>query len=64
MAFEAFRDFVSLLNLLVQYPDKKIEDIAGDLTPALTHKDPTAITPEDAQDDNDPLNRFTNFNAN
>lgn len=61
---ELIRDFVSLLNLLVQYPGKKIEDIAGDLTLSLPPKDPTAITPEDVQDDNDPLSRFSNFKVN
>jgi hypothetical protein len=61
---ELIRDFVSLLNLLVQYPDKKIEDIAVELVSTPTVQDPTAITPEDILDDNDPLNRFTKFKVN
>lgn len=61
---ELIRDFVSLLNLLVQYPEKKIEDISGELSPAPTAQDPTAITPEEVQEDNDPLNRFSNFKVN
>lgn len=58
---ELIRDFVSLLNLLIQYPEKKIEEIAGDLIPAEPLQDPTLNTLEDVQDEENPLNRFTNF---
>ena len=61
---ELIRDFVNLLNLLVQYPEKKIEDIAGQFAPTSSGQDPTAIAAEDVKDENDPLNRFTNFKVN
>jgi hypothetical protein len=57
---ELIRDFVSLLNLLVQYPDKSWNDVAASLTPVKISFDPTAITEKDEQGD-DPLDRFKNF---
>ncbi|MDP2965625.1 MAG: ATP-binding protein [Pelolinea sp.] len=61
---ELIRDFVSLLNLLVQYPEKKFGDLAGEIIAAQSTQDPTSIAPEDVQDEDDPLDRFTNFKVN
>jgi P-loop Domain of unknown function (DUF2791) len=57
---ELIRDFVSLLNLLVQYPNKSWKEIIGSLTPVTTSSDPTAVTEKDQQDQ-DPLDRFKDF---
>lgn len=60
---ELIRDFVSLLNLLVQYPDKNWKEVTGSMTPTTTNIDPTAISEQDQQD-NDPLDRFKDFKVN
>ncbi len=57
---ELIRDFVSLLNLLVQHPDKSWKDVAVSLTPTKTSSDPTAITERDKQGD-ESLDRFKDF---
>lgn len=58
---ELIRDYVNLLNLLVQYPDKGWKQIAGNLTPSTPKDDPTAITERDEQVGGDPLDRFKDF---
>ena len=60
---ELIRDFVSLLNLLVQYPDKSWREVVGSLTPATAGADPTAVSDKD-QGEDDPLDRFKDFKVN
>jgi hypothetical protein len=60
---ELIRDFVSLLNLLIQYPNKSWKEVAGSLTLTTANADPTAITAKDQQEA-DPLDRFTDFKVN
>lgn len=60
---ELIRDFVSLLNLLVQYPNKSWKEVVGSLTPISASADPTAVTEKDRQD-TDPLDRFKDFKVN
>ena len=60
---ELIRDFVSLLNLLAQYPDKSWQEVTGSLTPSTAGADPTAITENEKQED-DPLDRFKDFKVN
>ena len=60
---ELIRDFVSLLNLLVQYPDKSWREVVGSLTPATADADPTAVSDKDQRED-DPLDRFKDFKVN
>jgi len=60
---ELIRDFVSLLNLLVQYPDKSWKEVVGSLTPAAVNPDPTAMTDKE-QLEADPLDRFKDFKVN
>ena len=53
---------MNLLNLLVQYPEKKIEDMPlGSLHQLHPGRTLPAMAAEDVKDENDPLNRFTNF---
>jgi hypothetical protein len=60
---ELIRDFVSLLNLLVQYPNKSWKEVAGYLTLTTANADPTAMTAKDQQEA-DPLDRFKDFKVN
>lgn len=53
------REFVTLLNLLAQYPDKTWQEILSGL-PAPTTTIPDESAPEQENDD-DPLARFTDF---
>ncbi len=53
------REFVTLLNLLAQYPDKSWQEILSGL-PAPTTNIPDESAPEQENDD-DPLARFTDF---
>ncbi|MGC4098960.1 MAG: DUF2791 family P-loop domain-containing protein [Nitrospira sp.] len=60
-ARELVREFVNLLNLLVQYPQKTWQEIVLGL-PAPLEKAPIE-TPDDAGSDDDPLDRFSNFKS-
>ena len=60
---ELIRDFVSMLNLLVQHPNKSWKEVANSLMPTATTADPTTITEKDQQLD-DPLGRFKDFKVN
>jgi len=57
---ELVREFVNLLNLLVQYPDKTWQEIVLGL-PAPTE---SAAEGNAERDDDDPLNRFNDFKVN
>ena len=57
---ELVREFVNLLNLLVQYPDKTWQEIVLGL-PAPTE---SAAEENAERDDADPLNRFNDFKVN
>lgn len=58
---ELVREFVNLLNLLVQYPQKKWREIVLGL-PTPNEAEPATPTDESASgDDNDPLDRFSDF---
>ncbi len=60
---ELIRDFVNLLNLIIQYPEKSWAEIVGNLMPSRANNDPTAIT-EAEEKKNDPFDRFTDFKVN
>jgi hypothetical protein len=57
---ELVREFVNLLNLLVQYPDKTWQEIVLGL-PAPKESLPEASS---GSEDDDPLNRFSDFKVN
>jgi hypothetical protein len=57
---ELIREFVNLLNLLVQYPDKTWQEIVMGL-PAPKEEQPQDISPST---DDDPLDRFSDFKVN
>ena len=57
---ELVREFVNLLNLLGQYPDKTWQEIVLGL-PAPTE---SAAEENAERDDADPLNRFNDFKVN
>lgn len=57
---ELVREFVNLLNLLVQYPDKIWQEIVMGL-PAPKEEQPQEISPST---DEDPLDRFSDFKVN
>lgn len=57
---ELVREFVNLLNLLVQYPDKTWQEIVTGLpAPVESSSAESLETPEASEDD--PLNRFSDF---
>jgi|GEM_PF-1388494 len=61
---DVVRDFVNLLNLLQQYPDKKWEDLLGQVPPAAppTSSEASPAPPEEpAIPAADPMERFKNF---
>jgi hypothetical protein len=58
---ELIRDYVYLLNLLVQYPNKGWKEIAGNLTHSAPTADPAAITEKEKQAEEEPLDRFKDF---
>jgi hypothetical protein len=60
---ELIRDFVSLLNLLVQYPNKNWKEVVGSLPSIAAKPDPTAVS-EKEQQETDPLDRFKDFKVN
>jgi hypothetical protein len=57
---ELVREFVNLLNLLVQYPDKKWREIVLGL-PTPNEAEPVNPSEESSSDTEDPLDRFSNF---
>ncbi len=57
---ELVREFVNLLNLLVQYPDKKWREIVLGL-PTPNEAEPVTPSDEPASDTDDPLDRFSDF---
>ena len=57
---ELVREFVNLLNLLVQYPDKTWQEIVMGL-PAPKEEQPQDLPPAT---DEDPLDRFSDFKVN
>ena len=57
---ELVREFVNLLNLLVQYPDKTWQEIVMGL-PAPKEEQPQDLPPTT---DEDPLDRFSDFKVN
>lgn len=57
---ELVREFVNLLNLLVQYPDKTWQEIVMGL-PAPKEEQPPDLPPSA---DEDPLDRFSDFKVN
>jgi len=57
---ELVREFVNLLNLLVQYPDKTWQEIVMGL-PAPKEEQPLDLPPAT---DEDPLDRFSDFKVN
>ncbi len=57
---ELVREFVNLLNLLVQYPGKTWQEIVMGL-PAPKEEQPHDISPST---DEDPLDRFSDFKVN
>lgn len=54
---ELIRDFISILNLLVQYPDKSWEEVTGSITPATVSKEPNDLLVQDETKE-DILDRF------
>ena len=57
---ELVREFVNLLNLLVQYPQKNWQEIVMGL-PAPKETEPVETLDDSTSVDDDPLNRFSNF---
>jgi hypothetical protein len=57
---EIVREFVNLLNLLVQYPQKNWREIVLGL-PAPRESVPTETAEDTTTADDDPLDRFSNF---
>lgn len=58
------REFVNLLNLLAQYPDKTWREILSSMTPQVTSVPDETAAPNDIDgntDQDDPLARFTGF---
>jgi hypothetical protein len=60
---ELVREFVNLLNLLVQYPNKTWQEIVTGL-PAPTESSPAETVQSAENNDDDPLNRFNDFKVN
>jgi len=60
---ELVREFVNLLNLLVQYPDKSWQEIVMGL-PAPNESASAEIPNSPQADNDDPLNRFNDFKVN
>jgi len=56
---ELVRELVNILNLLVQYPDKTWQEIVTGLPALVSAPEETVI--ETQRDDDDPLDRFTDF---
>lgn len=57
---ELVREFVNLLNLLVQYPEKTWQEIVIGLPPPKE----TVSEEDSASSDSDPLNRFNDYKVN
>lgn len=57
---ELIRDFVSLLNLLVQHPQWNWDGVIKNLVPADSLIDPSSISEKELQTE-DPLDRFKDF---
>lgn len=60
---ELVREFVNLLNLLVQYPDKNWQEIVLGL-PAPSEPSPEESPEPSGTVEDDPLNRFNDFKVN
>jgi len=58
---ELIREFVNLLNLLVQYPQKTWREIVLNLPVPKEEILPADVPNESNPADDDPLNRFNNF---
>ena len=59
---ELIREFVNLLNLLVQYPQKRWREIVLSLPAPKEETQPTAdVSYKSNPADDDPFNRFNNF---
>ena len=61
---ELIREFVNLLNLLVQYPQKTWREIVLGLPAPKEETHPTDVSNESNPADEDPLGRFSNFKVN
>jgi hypothetical protein len=60
---ELVREFVNLLNLLVQYPGKTWQEIVMGM-PAPKESSPVETTEPSEANEDDPLGRFSNFKVN
>ena len=60
---ELVREFVNLLNLLVQYPNKTWQEIVTGL-PAPVESSPSDALESPESNNDDPLNRFSDFKVN